>query len=82
MSIHHDSATGQGEALYWDASYAVARRLMLAHAHVDLESVSLLQICDWVLALPEFADDPDLANDELLAAIYQEWYEEIIPYDE
>jgi FeS assembly protein IscX len=30
-----------------------------------------------VVALPDFADDPALANDELLEAILQEWYEEV-----
>jgi FeS assembly protein IscX len=33
-------------------------------------------IYDWVLALPDFVDDPQLVNDDLLQAIYQEWYEE------
>jgi FeS assembly protein IscX len=28
--------------------------------------------------LPEFEDDPQLANDDILRAIYQDWYEEII----
>mgnify|MGYP001610143273 CR=1 FL=1 len=36
-------------------------------------------IYTWALALPEFAAAPDLANDELLCAIYQEWYEENNP---
>ncbi len=33
----------------------------------------------WTVALPEFADDPALANEELLSAIYQEWFEEVNP---
>ena len=65
------------DSLYWDSSYAVARRLMQAHAHVDLETVTLKMIQEWALDLPEFADDPKLVNDELLTAIYQEWYEEL-----
>ena len=36
-------------------------------------------ILDWTLALPNFEDDPELANDEILLAIYQEWYEEQNP---
>lgn len=67
------------EALYWDASYAVAKRLMTFYPDVDLETVTLRMIYNWVIALPEFQDDPQLANDELLEAIYQEWYEERNP---
>jgi FeS assembly protein IscX len=29
-----------------------------------------------VIALPNFSDDPGLVNDEILSAIYQEWFEE------
>jgi FeS assembly protein IscX len=63
------------EELYWDSSYAIARRLIAAHPRVDLSTVTLNMIYDWVLALPDFVDDPQLVNDDLLQAIYQEWYE-------
>ena len=63
------------EELYWDGSYAIARRLMREHPDVDWASVTLSMIYNWVVALPEFKDDPQLANDELLTAIYQDWYE-------
>ena len=63
------------DELYWDSSYAVARRLMALHPDVDLSAVTLNMIYNWALALPGFKDDPQLANDELLKAIYQEWYE-------
>ena len=67
------------EPLYWDASFALARRLRDEHPEANLESVSLEMIYNWSLALPDFADDPELANDDLLHAIYQEWYEETHP---
>lgn len=63
--------------LYWDGSYEIALHLMAAHPSVDIQDVSLQQIYEWALALPEFADDPALVNDELLQAIYQEWFEEV-----
>lgn len=69
----------QMEELYWDGAFAVARRLRAQRPDVDLTQVTLNMIYDWVVALPEFKDDPDLANDELLSAIYQEWYEESQP---
>jgi FeS assembly protein IscX len=43
---------------------------------INLEEVSLMMIYHWTLGLPGFDDDPQLANDDILAAIYQEWYEE------
>ena len=62
--------------LTWDDSYAIAKALMRLHPAVELENVSLNMIYDWTIAVPGFADDPQLANDEILAAIYQEWFEE------
>jgi FeS assembly protein IscX len=67
------------EELYWDGAYAIARRLIAEHPHTDLSRVTFNMLYNWVVALPEFKDDPQLANDELLAAIYQEWYEETHP---
>jgi len=66
------------ESLVWDASYAIAKALQAAHADVDLEEVSLQMIYQWTLTLPAFDDDPELANDEILMAIYKDWLEEIL----
>lgn len=66
-------------ALYWDAIYEIALALKAQHPRQDLEQVSLGDVFRWTVALPGFADDPELANDEILAAIYQEWFEEINP---
>jgi FeS assembly protein IscX len=65
--------------LYWDGSYAIMVYLKAAHPDVELKEVTLQQIYDWTVALPEFADDPALVNDDLLTAIYQEWFEEVNP---
>ena len=43
-----------------------------------IEDVTLQQIYDWTVELSEFEDDPLLANDDILYAIYQDWYEEHI----
>ncbi len=67
------------DELYWDSTYALALRLRHAHPDVDLADVTLKMIYNWVVALPDFQDDPQLANDDLLSAIYQEWYEETHP---
>ncbi|GJQ51938.1 MAG: hypothetical protein HKUEN02_07850 [Anaerolineaceae bacterium] len=62
--------------LNWEATYAIALELKRQHKDANIEDVTLKQIYDWTLALPEFNDDPALANDEILYAIYQDWFEE------
>ncbi len=61
--------------LNWDSTYAVALALRHAHQEADLESVTLQELFDWIMALPDFADDAALCNDEILQSIFQEWYE-------
>lgn len=67
------------EPLTWDASYAIALALRRQHPQVNLAEVSLGMIFQWTVALPEFCDDRELANEAILAAIYQEWFEEEFP---
>ena len=64
--------------LNWESTYAIALALKSAYPQTNLEDVSLGQIYRWTLELPEFQDDPSLANDEILSAIYQDWLEEIL----
>ncbi len=61
----------------WDDSFAIAQQLAKSKPRINLEEVSLLMIFHWTLDLPDFKDDPELANDDILAAIYQEWFEEV-----
>ena len=63
--------------LTWEDSYAIAQALSKLKPEINLEEVSLMMIYQWTLDLPGFDDDPELANDGILAAIYQEWYEEV-----
>lgn len=62
--------------LNWESTYAIALELRRQHPEANLEKVSLQQIYRWTLALPDFEDDPLLCNDEILYAIYQDWFEE------
>ena len=66
------------ELLTWESIYAIALALKQAHPGIDMETVTLGNIQDWTLALEDFDDDPALVNDEILSAIYQDWYEEIL----
>ena len=67
------------EPLTWESPYAIALALRCKHPKVDLEQVSLGMIYRWTVELPEFSDDRELANEAILAAIYQEWFEEEYP---
>ena len=60
----------------WESTYAIALELRRQHPEADIEQVTLKQIYNWALALPEFEDDPALANDDILYAIYQDWFDE------
>jgi FeS assembly protein IscX len=64
--------------LTWESTYAIALELRRQHKDVNIENVTLQQIFDWTLKLPEFEDDPALGNDDILYAIYQDWFEENI----
>ena len=65
--------------LTWEDSYAIALALRKRHQEISLEQVSLGMIYRWTLDLPEFGDDRELANEAILQAIYQEWFEQEYP---
>ena len=65
-------------SLNWESTYAIAMELRRRHKDVNLEEVSLQQIYNWTIELSEFEDDPALVNDDILYAIYQDWFEENI----
>jgi FeS assembly protein IscX len=67
------------DPLTWDDSYAIARHLLARFPGIDIEQVSLKMIFEWTVALPNFSDDPQLADNAILMDIYQEWYEEVNP---
>jgi FeS assembly protein IscX len=63
--------------LTWDDSFAIAKALIQKYPNLALENISLQDIYIWTLELHDFSDEPQLANDEILMAIYQEWFEEV-----
>lgn len=62
--------------LYWDASYEIVLCLMGRYPDMDIDGIGLETLEDLIVALPNFVDDPMLANEELLNDILREWYEE------
>ena len=65
-------------SLNWESTYAIAIALRRLYPKVSMESVTLSQIYTWTINLPGFEDDPSLCNDDILNAIFQDWYEETI----
>ena len=65
-------------SLTWEATFAIAMELRRQYKDVNMEEVTLQQIYNWTLQLPDFEDDPALANDDILYAIYRDWFEENI----
>ena len=59
----------------WEATYELALALRRAHPDASLDDVTLEQVFQWSMALPEFDDEGALCNDEILQSIFQEWYE-------
>jgi FeS assembly protein IscX len=66
----------QAYPLCWDASYEIVLALMRHYPDVNIDEVGLEQLKALIVSLPNFADDPALANDALLSSILREWYEE------
>ena len=64
--------------LYWEDDYAIALELMRAHPKVDPLSVDWRILHQWIIDLPEFADDHSVTALYLLENIQREWYEEVV----
>jgi len=75
------SENSQPMPLYWESSYEIVLALKDAYPDVDVENVGTEQLFEWIVNLPEFADDPALGNDGILTGILREWYEETITYE-
>ncbi|MBL8133525.1 MAG: Fe-S cluster assembly protein IscX [Anaerolineae bacterium] len=63
--------------MYWESSYEIVQSLMELHPEVDIDLVGTEQLFRWIVALPDFADDPALANEGILNGILRDWYEEV-----
>ncbi|NUQ04344.1 MAG: Fe-S cluster assembly protein IscX [Anaerolineae bacterium] len=50
---------------------------MELHPGADIEHVGTDQLFHWIVALPDFVDDPALANEGILNGILRDWYEEV-----
>lgn len=65
--------------LDWEATYEIVLSLIEAYPNADLDHMGLDQLYHFIVTLPNFADDPVLANEGILNEILREWYEEVNP---
>jgi len=61
----------------WTEVQEIAIQLSEAHEDVDPTRVNFVDLMNWVMALPEFDDDPAHCGERVLEAIQQAWIDEL-----
>ena len=64
-------------SLKWTDSLEIAIALVDAHPDVDPKAVRFTDLMQWVMALPEFDDDPKHCGEKILEAIQMAWMDEV-----
>lgn len=60
----------------WNDAEDIAIRLFEEHPEVDPLTVRFTDLHEWIVAWPEFKDDPKSSNEKKLEAIQMAWHEE------
>ena len=60
----------------WTDTYEIAAALVDAHPDVDPKTLRFMEMREWVMALPEFSDDPAHCGEKILEAIQMAWIDE------
>jgi FeS assembly protein IscX len=60
----------------WTDSREIALALLEKHPDQDPKALNFVELRDWVLALPDFRDDPKHCGERILEAIQAAWIEE------
>lgn len=61
----------------WTEVQEIAIQLSDAHPDADPTRVNFVDLMRWVMALPEFDDDPKHCGERVLEAIQAAWIEEM-----
>ena len=61
----------------WTEVQEIAIQLSDAHPDVDPTKVNFVDLMRWVMALPDFNDDPKHCGERVLEAIQAAWIEEV-----
>jgi FeS assembly protein IscX len=68
-------------ALFWDDDYAIAMALKHRHPNIDPLELDWDPLHQWIIDLPDFADDSAVTAIYLLENIQREWYEEVAAHE-
>ena len=63
--------------LRWTDVTEIAIELSEAHNGIDPQYINFVDLRNWVMALPEFDDDPDRCGEKILEGIQMAWIEEV-----
>ena len=61
----------------WVEVQEIAIQLADAHPDVDPTKVKFVALMNWVMALPDFDDDPTRCGERILEGIQQAWIDEV-----
>lgn len=61
----------------WTEVTEIAIQLADVKPEVDPTRVNFVDLANWVLALPDFDDDPKHCGEKILEAIQQAWIDEV-----
>lgn len=64
-------------SLIWTDVLDIAIELSEAHPDTDPRYINFVDLRKWVMALPEFDDDPNRCGEKVLEAIQAAWIEEL-----
>lgn len=64
-------------SLKWTDTLEIAIALCDAHPDIDPLTVRFTDLREWVMALPEFNDDPAHCGEKVLEAIQMAWIDEV-----
>jgi FeS assembly protein IscX len=62
--------------LKWHDAEDIALQLAEAHPDTDPLTVRFTDLHAWIVALPNFKDDPKKSNEKLLESIQMAWHDE------
>ena len=63
--------------MLWTDITDIAIELSEAHPNIDPLTLNFVDLRNWVMALPEFDDDPTRCGEKILEAIQAAWIEEL-----
>ncbi len=61
----------------WTDTLEIAIQLAETHPDIDPKTLRFTDLRAWVMALPEFNDDPNHSGEKILEAIQMAWIDEV-----